>query len=527
MLLSAGSLLPLARAFWRRQLRHQHWVFDETIAHNALRKGQYTDYQQASPDLTAQMQRLSFLGQRLGLRSLRMQLTVGVTAMTALGLGGVALGLGLYLEQVIVVSHKQQVANLAQRFAETVEIYSGMTTPNMALEKAIVHLSTGDTSIWVVQDDEVVAQSEALTMGSQKEVVVMAAENGLAPYPKVYDLNNGYWIMCGTPLTINRMDWGQLNIAHDITGAQGMLYRLLWTLGATSVLSLGLMCVAIALYIRQALKPLKTFGELTDQLSAEQLGQDVVTLDYAPSELKTLETAFNRMLHRFHESWEQQRQFVGHVSHELRTPLTIVSGYLQSTLRRGSNLTDPQREALNVASSEATRTVQLLEDLLELARADSGHLHFRQEAVVLNDFLWEVVEMSRQYSQGEIKVSTPQAVVIAQVDRDRLKQVLLNLLDNAVKYAGIDQPIQITLGIEAGQAQVQVCDRGPGIPLAQQQRIFERFYRLDESRCRSGGTGLGLSIVKTLVEGMGGQITVRSTLGEGSTFIVTLPLAQT
>ncbi|NEO83522.1 MAG: HAMP domain-containing histidine kinase [Spirulina sp. SIO3F2] len=472
------------------------------------------------------MQRLSLLGQRLGLRSLQMQLTVGVTAMAALGLGGVALGLGLYLDHVIVVSHKKQVQNLAQRFGETVEIYSDMTTPNMALEKAVVHLSTGDTSIWVVQEGEIVARSEALTMGSQKDVLLIAAREELAPYPKVYDFNNGYWIMCGTPLIINKMDWGQLNIAHDITGAQGMLYRLLWTLGGASVFSLGLMCVAIAIYIRQALKPLKTFGYLTDQLSAEQLGQDIITLDHAPSELKTLENAFNRMLHRFHESWEHQRQFVGHVSHELRTPLTIVSGYLQSTLRRGSNLSDPQREALTVASSEARRTVQLLEDLLELARADSGHLHFRQEAVVLNDFLWEVVEMSRQYSQGEIKVSTPQTVVVAQIDRDRLKQVLLNLIDNAVKYAGVEEPIQITLSSEAGQAQLQVCDRGPGIPLTQQQRIFERFYRLDESRCRSGGTGLGLSIVKTLVEGMGGQITVRSTLGEGSTFIVTLPLGK-
>ncbi|MEM8639698.1 MAG: HAMP domain-containing sensor histidine kinase [Cyanobacteria bacterium P01_G01_bin.54] len=470
------------------------------------------------------MQRLRSLGQGLGLRSLQMQLTVGVTAVAALGLGVVALGLAIYLERVIVVSHKRQVQNLTQRFNETVEIYSDMTTPNMAMEKAVNHLSTGDTSIWVVQDGEVVAQSEALAMGGKKEGLLIAAREELTPYPSIYAIDNGYWVMCGTPLTVNNTNWGQLNIAHDITGAQTMLYRLLWILGVFSVLALGLMCGAIALYIRQSLKPLKTFGELTDQLSAEQLGQDVITLDYAPSELKTLETAFNRMLHRFHESWEQQRQFVGHVSHELRTPLTIVSGYLQSTLRRGQNLTEPQREALTVASSEATRTVQLLEDLLELARADSGHLHFRKETIVLNDFIWEVVEMSRQYSQGEIKVSTPAELVVLQTDRDRLKQVLLNLIDNAVKYAGSETPIQVTLKALGQQIQLQVCDRGPGIPLAQQQRIFERFYRLDESRNRSGGTGLGLSIVKTLVEGMGGQIAVRSTLGEGSTFIVSLPL---
>ncbi|MGB0564832.1 MAG: sensor histidine kinase [Spirulinaceae cyanobacterium] len=470
------------------------------------------------------MQRLRSLGQRLGLRSLQMQLTVGVTVVAALGLGVVAVGLAVYLEQVIVVSHKRQVANLTQRFNETVEIYSDMTTPNMALEKAVNHLSTGDTSIWVVQDGEIVAQSEALAMGGKKEGLLIAAREELTPYPSIYAVENGYWVMCGTPLIINRANWGQLNIAHDITGAQTMLYRLLGILGVVSVVALGLMCAAIALYIRQSLKPLTAFGELTDQLSAEQLGQDMITLDDAPSELKTLETAFNRMLRRFHESWEQQRQFVGHVSHELRTPLTIVSGYLQSTLRRGQNLTEPQREALTVASSEATRTVQLLEDLLELARADSGHLHFCQETVVLNDFIGEVVEMARQYSQGEIKVATPDERVVLNIDPDRLKQVLLNLIDNAVKYAGNAQPIQITLKRLVAQVQIQVSDRGPGIPLAQQQRVFERFYRLDESRNRAGGTGLGLSIVKTLVEGMGGCIAVRSTLGEGSTFIVSLPL---
>lgn len=471
------------------------------------------------------MQQLSSWGQRLGLRSLQMQLTVGVTAVSALGLGVVALGLGLYLDRVIVVSHKRQVESLTQRFNETVEIYSEMTTQNMALEKAVAHLSTGDTSIWVVQEGEVVAQSEALSMGSREEALTIAAREELTPYPSIYSMSSSYWVMCGTPLVINQASWGQLNIAHDITGAQTMLYRLLWILGGASVVALGLMCGAIAIYIRQSLKPLKTFGELTDQLSAEHLGQqDLITLDYAPSELKTLETAFNQMLQRFHESWEHQRQFVGHVSHELRTPLTIVSGYLQSTLRRGSNLTDPQREALTVASSEATRTVQLLEDLLELARADSGHLHFRLETVVLNDFIWEVVEMSRQYSSGEIKVVTPKELLAAQIDRDRLKQVLLNLIDNAVKYAGTAEPIEITLQTTGQQAQVLVCDRGPGIPLAQQQRIFDRFYRLDESRNRAGGTGLGLSIVKTLVEGMGGTIAVRSTLNEGSTFIVSLPL---
>ena len=114
--------------------------------------------------------------------------------------------------------------------------------------------------------------------------------------------------------------------------------------------------------------------------------------------------------------------------------------------------------------------------------------------------------------------------VLALVDRDRLKQVLINLIDNAVKYSDFDQPIELIVDHAQQQAIVQVCDQGVGIPLQDQSRIFERFYRVDEARARSaGGHGLGLAIVKTLVEGMGGSITVRSKLDEGSVFTLVLP----
>lgn len=110
-------------------------------------------------------------------------------------------------------------------------------------------------------------------------------------------------------------------------------------------------------------------------------------------------------------------------------------------------------------------------------------------------------------------------------DYSRLKQVLLNLIDNAIKYSEIDTPIAFKLNQLEDRAIVEVCDRGYGIPLQQQARIFERFYRVDESRSHTtGGCGLGLSIVKTLVEGMGGSVSVQSKLGEGSTFTISLPM---
>lgn len=226
------------------------------------------------------------------------------------------------------------------------------------------------------------------------------------------------------------------------------------------------------------------------------------------------------------QSWEQEREFVSNVSHELRTPLTIVHGYLQSVLRRQNNLTPIQQEALETAASEAERTIRLLQDLLDLARADSGYLYLQMKSYVLYDLVAEVVIMAKNYSDREITIESRHEAMEVKVDYSRFKQVLLNLTDNAIKYSEAGTPITCKLYQLQNKAMIQVCDRGYGIPLQHQARIFERFYRVDESRSSmTGGCGLGLSIVKTLVESMGGSVSVQSKLEEGSTFTISLPLS--
>jgi signal transduction histidine kinase len=208
--------------------------------------------------------------------------------------------------------------------------------------------------------------------------------------------------------------------------------------------------------------------------------------------------------------------------------LTVIRGYLQSILRRSTNLNDYQQEALSTVSSEASRTVRLLQDLLELARADGGHLHIQLEPVLLNDLAVDVAAMAETVSDRQIIVKNRTIDVVAMADWARLKQVLVNLVDNAVKYSEPGQPVEICIEQIAKQAKIHVCDRGVGIPLQHQSRIFDRFYQVDESRdCTKEGAGLGLAIVKTLVEGMGGQIILRSKPGEGSEFTITLPIYDT
>lgn len=192
-------------------------------------------------------------------------------------------------------------------------------------------------------------------------------------------------------------------------------------------------------------------------------------------------------------------------------------------MRRQNNLTQTQQEALETAASEAERTISLLQDLLDLARADSGYLHFQMKSYVLNDLVEEIVVMAQKYSDRVITIESKTYPIEVKVDYNRLKQVLLNLIDNAVKYSEADTPITFKLDQLQDKVIIQVCDQGYGIPLQHQARIFERFYRVEECRSHAtGGCGLGLSIVKTLVEAMGGSVSVQSKLGEGSMFTISL-----
>jgi signal transduction histidine kinase len=180
-----------------------------------------------------------------------------------------------------------------------------------------------------------------------------------------------------------------------------------------------------------------------------------------------------------------------------------------------------------MATSEADRTIQLLQDLLTLARIDNGQMRFQMEKVPLKAFVQEVMSLTEQYHDRAVLYEGTTDPVFVNVDVNRLKQVLLNLIDNAVKYSEPEQPVLLNLETKENTALLAVRDYGIGIPFAQQSRIFERFYRVDDARSRStGGTGLGLPIVKTLVEGMNGKITVTSQLGVGTTFTVSFPLVQ-
>ncbi|WP_019506210.1 cell wall metabolism sensor histidine kinase WalK [Pleurocapsa sp. PCC 7319] len=455
--------------------------------------------------------------------SIKVRLTVVIAAVAAIGLGGLAAGTSIRMQHILISTHKENMKYIADRFPMDVEIYSEMIPLKEGARRAIDSLSTENKLIWIKNSaGEITAKSQALNKEEIGSILLTVKDVPLIP--QVQDLKGSYWLMCATPLRVRNANLGQLYLAHNITEDQMMFLNLIRSLSIATVIAIIVMTTMIALYIHHSMQPLKKISQLTATISADKLDQAHIHLDQAPSEVKELAETFDKMLIRLAEAWEHQRELLSNVSHELRTPLTIISGYIQSILRRGTNLSEMQKEALTTAASEADRTVQLLQDLLDLARVDSGRMKFQQEKIILNDLIQEVVGMAKQYSDRTITWKSASSFITIKADSHRLKQVLLNLIDNAVKYSETRTPIKLKLEQRKNFAIIQVCDRGVGISLQQQGRIFERFFRVDESRNRAGGTGLGLSIVKTLVEGMGGNISVTSQLNEGSTFTIVFPL---
>jgi len=478
------------------------------------------------------LQVVSHLRKRIDPLSLQFRLTAGITAVSVLGLGSLAALTSWQMYQILVNSHRRGVTNIVERLPRDVTLYSEMVPVEVGLKKAINNLTAPNLFIWVERSDgTVLAQSETLKGDPIDILAQPMAGLEMPSQPPVVTINGRYLVLSSSPLKVRGKILGQLNVAQDITSDQVQMIAMVRNLGIICISVIIAITVVIALYVERSLQSLRQMSQMARAISADDLGQVQMHLEHSPSEVKELAHTFNTMLLRLSEAWEQQRQFVGNVSHELRTPLTIVHGYLQSTLRRSANLTESQREALEIASSEANRTIRLLQDLLELARADSGTMHFHLEPLMLNDLVVEVVGMAKRFSGREVLIEAAPLPVAVRADENRLKRVLLNLIDNALKYSDPGQPVTVKFNQAGEEVIIQVSDRGRGIPLQQQTRIFERFYRVDEARARvrisnqdiSGGYGLGLPIVKTLVEGMGGRIAVRSKVGEGSIFTVTLP----
>jgi two-component system OmpR family sensor kinase len=293
----------------------------------------------------------------------------------------------------------------------------------------------------------------------------------------------------------------------------------------------GLAAVVVAALVgmttaQTALRPLGQMTETALQITrADDLSRRIPLSSPRTGEVGQLILAFNDTLERLENLFETQRRFLADVSHELRTPLTAIRGNVDLIRRMG----EPDAESLEAITSEVDRMTRMVQDLLLLAQAESGKLPMAREIVELDTLLLEVYKQGKTLAQDRLEVRLgreDQARVAG--DRDRLKQMLLNLVGNAIAYTPSGGQVTLGLTCVSDYARVTVSDTGPGIPQEELPHIFERFYRIDKSRRRleGGGAGLGLSIAYWIARSHQGRIEVASEVGKGTTFSVWLPLAE-
>jgi heavy metal sensor kinase len=275
----------------------------------------------------------------------------------------------------------------------------------------------------------------------------------------------------------------------------------------------------------RALSPIDRVTNVARKISAEDLSQRL-DMDLPDDEVGRLARTFDDMIARLDDAFQRQRQFTSDASHELRTPLTSIKGQTEVALQR-ERTGDEYREVLRLVNAEVDRMGRLVGSLLTLARADSRQLPVERDTlepgVVVRDAVDQVRDAAAARDMSIALDDGGEVTVTA--DHDLILQMLLNLLDNAVKYG--DEGGQITVGWRTvgDDAELTVSDNGPGISPEDLPHVFDRFYRADKARSRaSGGVGLGLSICRWIAEAHGGTIVATSAPGQGTTFTVRLPL---
>ncbi len=455
--------------------------------------------------------------------TLRTRLTIWYTGVLAAVL--------LLFASIVYLSLTLNLTNqveqtLSQTADDVLATLSGGLPEDLALTLRALDL-TSQVSLQILNDQGAVIWQSTNT----------PVENGVLDPSSIPATSNVY-----SSVSINSLDYrvltvpvvrrpddvllGFLQLSEDLGTVKAISSTLLTMLLGGGVLAL--LAAAIIGYAAAgaALSPLEQVTQTALQITrADDLSRRIPLLGPPRGEVGNLIQAFNESLERLEGVFQTQRRFLADVSHELRTPLTAIRGNVDLIRQMGS----ADDELLEVITSEVDRLTRLVRDLLLLAQAETGKLPLARESIELDTIMLEVFQQARVLARDGVVLRIgreDQACV--EGDRDRLKQVLLNLVANALEHTPSPGEVTLDLTCDQNWAVWRVTDSGPGIPEEDLPNIFDRFYRRDPSRKRKpgGGAGLGLSIAYWITRSHGGDIEVESIVGKGSTFIVRLPLSN-
>lgn len=410
------------------------------------------------------------------------------------------------VNQIINVIQVDQTGDL--RFSpETLQLSKSIHYQIWSGDQRLLHYSENMSEFSDEMDDEVFSQSQSIYRN---------VENSDIPLR-----------VLTVPLMINGEQSGWLQVGMILTEVRYTQRLLQLVFGFSALFAIIIAGIVIWLVTSQALEPLAEMAQITNRItSTDDLSKRIPVDVGRNDEISTLVLTFNQTLVRLERLFNAQRRFLADVSHELRTPLTVIKGNI-GLMRIIKNYDE---ESLKSIESEVDRLNRLVGDLLLMAHAESGKLPLMFVPVEIDDLLFEVFEEMKVLSDGHhnIRIGNIQPAIVT-ADRDRLKQVFLNLGSNAIKFSPEGGLILLSLYVRSNWVQIIVSDEGPGIPEEELGWLFERFYRSDKARSRANhdvGFGLGLPIAYWIVRNHRGRIDVETVDGKGATFSVWLPLSQ-
>ena len=296
------------------------------------------------------------------------------------------------------------------------------------------------------------------------------------------------------------------------------------------VLTAGIISLAIAFLIgiilsRRLSRPILTITEASISIAKGQK-HVIVPTNTSIKEINQLGKTFNDMSSKVEANEERMKEFVANVSHELRSPLTSIKGFVEALIDNKGKTPEVQQRFLTIINDETDRLSLLVNDLLILSGSE-GEITLKHEIIELEDFIENVLTSFQSRVEEKsvnIRVSSDDDSILLKIDFNSFRQIIVNLVDNALKYSPPGGNVLISLRQSEEMISISIGDSGPGIPERDLPHIWDRFYRVDKDRSReTGGTGLGLAIVKQLTEKNGGQVEVESVLGTGSMFSVRFP----
>jgi two-component system, OmpR family, sensor kinase len=456
-----------------------------------------------------------------------MSLRVRLTLLYVTLVGGILLLFGVVVYGLASITLLNQVDDTLERTA--LEIIDNSQVDEMG-KLVIDRLPSLDlpTDLYVQvweRDGELIASSPNMPMFTEP-LDPGAMDSGVPLYRSVVTGSVPLRVLTA-PLVIGERIAGVLQVASIIAVIESTQRTLL------PVLVIGILTATIVaglagwLTTNQALSPLEDVTQTALRITrADDLSHRIPYHGSPNDEVGQLILAFNQTLSRLESLFHTQRRFMADVGHELRTPLTVIKGNVGLMRRIG----ETDEESLVGIENEVDRLTRLVGDLLLLAQAESGKLPLDRRLVELDTLLLDVLQQMKILAGERLKLKLGDIdQILVCGDKDRLKQVFVNLIGNAISYTPAGGEVVVGVSKAGDLARVTITDTGPGIAPEDLPHIFERFYRAEKSRTRSRdgskGFGLGLSIAYWIVNNHGGKIDVNSTVGEGTTFCVWLPLS--